>query len=245
MPNDKLEKGMIKLLLEAEFWTSLLTIIMIDLVLAGDNAVVIALASRKLPLEQRNKAILWGTLGAVIIRILMTLAAVWLLKIPLLQAIGGLLLVYVAIKLLKNEGEEEDVKAGTSLLQAIQTIIVADIIMGVDNVLAIAGAAHGNMILVVLGLAISVPIVVWGSKWITAWMNRFPIIIYIGAGILAYTAGSMMVHDKIIQENIISMATWLTWAVPVLTIAIVLLAGRLLSKAGKGDLSANKSSKAV
>lgn len=236
---------MFTLLLETEFWTGLLTIIMIDLVLAGDNAVVIALASRKLPLEQRNKAILWGTLGAVIIRILMTLAAVWLLKIPLLQAIGGLLLVYVAIKLLKNEGEEENVEAGTSLLQAIQTIIVADIIMGVDNVLAIAGAAHGNMLLVILGLAISVPIVVWGSRWITAWMNRFPIIIYIGAGILAYTAGSMVVHDKIIQENLISMASWLTWAIPVLTIGIVLFAGRLLSKAGKGALTDSKSSKAV
>ncbi len=245
MPNDKMEKGMITLLLEAEFWTSLLTIIMIDLVLAGDNAVVIALASRSLPLEQRNKAIMWGTFGAVIIRILMTLVAVWLLKIPLLQAIGGLLLIYVAIKLLKNEGESENIKSGTSLMQAIQTIIIADVIMGVDNVLAIAGASHGNMLLVVLGLAISVPIVVWGSKWITAWMNRFPIIIYIGAGILAYTAGSMMVHDKIIQEHIISMASWLSWVIPLLTIGIVLLSGKLLSKANKTDLSENKSSEAV
>lgn len=236
---------MITLLLEAEFWTSLLTIIMIDLVLAGDNAVVIALASRSLPLEQRNKAIMWGTFGAVIIRILMTLVAVWLLKIPLLQAIGGLLLIYVAIKLLKNEGESENIKSGTSLMQAIQTIIIADVIMGVDNVLAIAGASHGNMLLVVLGLAISVPIVVWGSKWITAWMNRFPIIIYIGAGILAYTAGSMMVHDKIIQEHIISMASWLSWVIPLLTIGIVLLSGKLLSKANKTDLSENKSSEAV
>lgn len=233
------------MLLEAEFWTSLLTIIMIDLVLAGDNAVVIALASRSLPLEQRNKAIMWGTFGAVIIRTLMTLVAVWLLKIPLLQAIGGLLLIYVAIKLLKNEGESENIKSGTSLMQAIQTIIIADVIMGVDNVLAIAGASHGNMLLVVLGLAISVPIVVWGSKWITAWMNRFPIIIYIGAGILAYTAGSMMVHDKIIHEHVISMASWLSWVIPLLTIGIVLLSGKLLSKANKADLSENKSSEAV
>lgn len=213
---------------EPDFWMALLTIIAIDLVLAGDNAVVIALASRNLPLEQRNKAIIWGTFGAVIIRILMTLVAVWLLKIPLLQAVGGLLLIYVAIKLLKNEDEDEGIKAGTTLRQAIQTIIFADIIMGVDNVLAIAGAAHGNMLLVVIGLAISIPIVVWGSKFISEWMNRFPIIVTIGAGILGYTAGSMLVHDKVLNTHVLSHVPGASWIIPIATVVLVIGLGKLI-----------------
>lgn len=217
---------------EADFWMALLTIIAIDLVLAGDNAVVIALASRNLPLEQRNKAILWGTFGAIIIRILMTIGAVWLLKIPFLQAIGGLLLLYVAVKLLKNEEESENIKAEASLLQAIKTIIVADLIMGVDNVLAIAGASHGNIWLVIIGLAISVPIVVWGSKWITTLMDRYPIIVYVGAVILAWTAGTMIVHDRKIGELLTDMS-WMSWVIHALTIGIVLLFGWLQNKSKK------------
>ncbi|RXT09140.1 TerC family protein [Ammoniphilus sp. CFH 90114] len=210
---------------------ALLTIIAIDLVLAGDNAVVIALASRNLPLEQRNKAILWGTFGAVIIRIILTLVAVWLMKVPLLQAIGGLLLIYVAIKLMKNEEETEGIVAGMTLRQAVQTIIVADLIMGLDNVLAIAGAAHGNMVLVVLGLAISVPIVVWGSKWISSLMNRFPIIVTVGAGILAYTAGTMVMHDKLVNSYITFPGA--SWIVPIVTVVLVISIGTLLNKKAK------------
>lgn len=218
--------------LEADFWMGLLTIIAIDLVLAGDNAVVIALASRNLPLAQRNKAILWGTFGAVIIRIVMTIGAVWLLKIPFLQAIGGLLLLYVAVKLLKNEDESENIKAEASLIQAIKTIIVADLIMGVDNVLAIAGAAHGNIWLVVIGLAVSVPIVVWGSKWITSLMDRYPIIVYVGSIILAWTSGTMIVHDTRVGEYIAGMA-WVSWAVHILAIGLVLLFGWLQNNSKK------------
>ncbi len=218
------------MLFETEFWMALLTIIAIDLVLAGDNAVVIALASRNLPADQRNKAILWGTFGAVVIRILLTLVAVWLLKIPLLQAIGGLLLIYVAVKLLKNEEETEHIQAGMTLKQAIQTIVVADLIMGLDNVLAIAGAAHGNMVLVVLGLAISIPIVVWGSKWIAAWMNRFPIIVYIGAGILAYTAGTMITHDKLTQSYILSNLPGSNWMLPILCVVFVIGLGKWMNR---------------
>jgi YjbE family integral membrane protein len=225
------------MLFEPEFWAALLSIIMIDLVLAGDNAVVIAMASRNLPALQRKKAILWGTFGAVVVRIIMTLGAVWLLKIPLLQAIGGILLVYIAIKLLTHEDDGEKVVAGLSLNQAIKTIIFADIIMGMDNVLAIAGASHGNFLLVLIGLIISIPIVVWGSQLISAWMTRFPIIVYIGAVVLAWTAGTMFVHDDFVEKNLLTGLDWLSWVIPLVATAFVLGVGFLLSKMKKSKSS--------
>lgn len=214
-----------------EFLTALLSIVAIDLVLAGDNAVVIALASRNLPEKQRNKAIYFGTAGAIVIRTLMTLAAVWLLKIPYLQAIGGALLIPVAIKLLKKEDSSEHIDASSSFWGAIKTIIIADAIMGVDNVLAIAGASHGNMTLVVLGLLISVPIVVWGSKWISAWMVKYPILIYVGAGILSWTAGSMIVHDKIVGSYLTSIVSAAAWLCPLIITIFVLSVGKYQEQA--------------
>lgn len=212
---------------DADFFAALLTIITIDLVLAGDNAVVIALASRKLPEKQRIQAIYWGTFGAIIIRALMTLVAVWLLRIPYLQAIGGLLLTPVAINLLKQEDASEHIDASSNFWGAIKTIIIADAIMGVDNVLAIAGASHGNMLLVVLGLLVSVPIVIWGSKWIAVWMVKYPILIYAGAAILAWTAGSMVVSDKVIGPALLSLLNSADWLVPLLVTGFVLIAGKL------------------
>lgn len=212
---------------DADFFAALLTIITIDLVLAGDNAVVIALASRKLPEKQRTQAIYWGTFGAIIIRALMTLVAVWLLRIPYLQAIGGLLLTPVAINLLKQEDASEHIDASSNFWGAIKTIIIADAIMGVDNVLAIAGASHGNMLLVVLGLLVSVPIVIWGSKWIAVWMVKYPILIYAGAAILAWTAGSMVVSDKVIGPALLSLLNSADWLVPLLVTGFVLIAGKL------------------
>ena len=216
-----------------EFLSALLSIVAIDLVLAGDNAVVIALASRNLPATQRNKAIYWGTFGAIGIRTLMTLAAVWLLKIPYLQALGGLLLIPVAIKLLKQEDSAEHVDASSSFWEAIKTIIVADAIMGVDNVLAIAGASHGNMLLVVLGLLISVPIVVWGSKWISAWMVKYPILIYAGAAILAWTAGTMVMNDKIVGGYLTTIVRSSSWLLPLLVMLFVLTVGKLKERSDK------------
>jgi YjbE family integral membrane protein len=213
---------------ESEFLMALLTIIAIDILLAGDNAVVIAMASRSLPPEQRKKAILWGTAGAVGIRIALTTVAVWLLKIPLLMAVGGLLLVWVAIKLMAGGNDEgETIQAGNTLGQAIKTILVADVIMGVDNVLAIAGAAHGNILLVVIGLMVSIPIVVWGSQWIVAWMNRWPSIIYIGAGILAWTAASMFTHDPMVQKHLLGQFPSIGWIIQIAVVAFVLLFGKL------------------
>ncbi|KEF40190.1 integral membrane protein, YjbE family [Schinkia azotoformans MEV2011] len=181
-----------------EFLTALLAIVMIDLVLAGDNAIVIGLAARNLPKEKQKTVILWGTVGAVFIRVLATIAVVWLLKVPGLLLVGGVLLIWIAYKLLVEE-KGHDVKAGENTWAAIRTIIIADAAMGLDNVLAVAGAAHGSILLVILGLAISVPIVVWGSTIIIKWMERYPIIITIGAGILAWTASKMIVGEPFMK----------------------------------------------
>jgi YjbE family integral membrane protein len=208
----------------SQFLTALGIIIMIDLILGGDNAVVIALASRNLPAEQRNKAILYGTGLAILVRVSFTLVAVWLLSIPYLLLIGGLLLMWIAIRLLNDKNEEAHIKSEYTLLAAIKTIVIADVVMGVDNVLAIAGAAHGNMWLVTLGLLISIPIIVWGSKLILMLFDRYPSIIYIGAAILAYTAGSMITHEPMLQA-FIKNETYLKWLVPIIAISTVLMVG--------------------
>lgn len=186
--------------MESEFLIALLTIIAIDIVLGGDNAVVIALASRNLPEHQRNKAILFGTALAIFVRVIMTIVAVYLLKIPYLLLVGGVLLLYIAYNLLAEDEGEADIKSGTTLAAAVKTIVVADVVMGLDNVLAIAGAAHGNILLVVIGLLVSVPIIIWGSKLILHFMERFPSIVYIGSGILAYTAAKMILEEAIVQQ---------------------------------------------
>lgn len=201
-------------LFSMEFLSALVSIIVLDLVLAGDNAVVIALASRNLPDDLRNKAIYFGTAGAILIRTVMTLFAVYLLTVPYLQAIGGLVLIPVALKLLKQEEHAESVAPAAGFWSAIKTIIVADAVMGIDNVLAIAGAARGSFLLVVLGLLISVPVVVWGSKWIGGLMNRYPLLIYVGAGILAWTAGTMIVHDAIVGAYLTGLSGLMRLGVP-------------------------------
>ncbi|AMA73886.1 TerC family protein [Aneurinibacillus thermoaerophilus] len=212
--------------LSTEFFSMLFSIIIIDLVLAGDNAIVIGLASRNLPKEQQKKAIIWGTAGAIAIRALATIFVVWLLKIPGLHFVGGVILVWIAYKLLIGEEEEENIKSSSSLLGAIRTIIVADVMMGLDNVLAVAGAAQGHMGMVVLGLLISIPLVVWGSQIIIKLMERFPILIYVGAGVLAFTAAKMLVTEKLVvpffAENPV-----IKWAVIVVVVAGVLISGKI------------------
>ncbi|MDO7905432.1 TerC family protein [Paenibacillus sp. JX-17] len=179
-----------------EFMLLLLNVIFIDLMLAGDNAIVIGMAARKLPKETQKKAILYGTGGAVIIRILATIVVLWLLSVPWLRVVGGILLVWIAYKLVAEEEEHTEVQAGTSLWAAVRTIVVADAAMGLDNVLAVAGAAKQHLILVILGLLISVPIVVWGSTLFIKLINRFPWIMYLGAAVLAYTAANMITEEK-------------------------------------------------
>ncbi|MGG0792077.1 TerC family protein [Peribacillus simplex] len=185
--------------LTGEFISGLLAIIMIDLVLAGDNAILIGLAARKLPKEQQKKVIIWGAVGAIVIRIIATLLVVWLLEVPGLHLIGGLLLVWIAYKLLIDE-EEHDVKPADSMWAAIKTIIIADALMGLDNVLAVAGASHGNFALVVIGLLVSIPVVMYGSTLILKLIERFPFIIIIGAGILGWTAAKMIVAEPFMHD---------------------------------------------
>lgn len=204
-----------------QFFMALGSIILLDILLGGDNAVVIAMAANKLPANLRRKAILIGTGGAVVIRLVMTLIAVWLLTIPFLQALGGLILLPIAVKLLVPAEQEENVTASDSLMGAIKTIIIADAAMGVDNVLAIAGASHGSFLLVACGFLISIPIIVGGSTIIGKLMDRFPVILYAGAGLLGWTAGSMIGHDKILGTLMQQMAG--TWAP--MTLQVVLAAG--------------------
>lgn len=210
--------------MELEFLTALLTIIVIDLVLAGDNAILIGLAARNLPKEQQKKVILWGSLGAIIIRVIATLAVVWLLKIPGLHLVGGVLLVWIAYNLLTDGDSHEDVKAGSTFWAALRTVIIADALMGLDNVLAIAGASHGNMVLVVIGLLISVPVVMWGSTMIIKWIERFPIIVTIGSGILAWTAAKMIVGEGFLEG--IFANGFVKYGFELLVVAGVILLGR-------------------
>ena len=201
-----------------EFLSALLAIIVIDLVLAGDNAIVIALAARSVPAHLQSKAIWWGMVGAIIVRIGMTLAVVWLLRIPGLLLVGGALLVWIAWKLLiQDAAAAHGGSAATTFWGAMKTIVIADAVMGLDNVLAVAGAAHGNFVLVVLGLLISVPIVIWGSKLILKWVERFPSIIYIGAGVLAWTAAKMILSEPLLEDTLAASS----WIEPVLYALII------------------------
>jgi YjbE family integral membrane protein len=187
-------------LFSAPWWSALLAIILIDLVLAGDNAIVIALAARNLPPEHQNKAIIWGTVGAIVVRSAMTVGVVWLLKIPGLMLVGGLGLLWIAYKLIADTSDDEhEGPSATTFWGAMKTIIVADALMGVDNVLGVAGAANGDFTLVVLGLLISIPIVVFGSKLVLRLVERFPVIIQLGAAVLAFTAAQMVINEKLLD----------------------------------------------
>lgn len=227
----------------ATWWSALLAIILIDLVLAGDNAIVIALASRRLPPELQRRAILWGTVGAIGVRALMTLGVVWLLQIPGLMLLGGLGLLWIAYRLLVPDSDgNEHGPAATTFWGAMKTIIVADALMGVDNVLGVAGAAHGSWSLVIIGLVVSVPIVVWGSSVFLKLVERFPIIIQAGAAVLAFTAAKMMVSEPWVAEwftDLEHMGTAVRWGLYTLAVTGVLLAGWLTSRRNPAPHVAN------
>jgi YjbE family integral membrane protein len=188
--------------LTADFWSALAAIIVIDLVLAGDNAIVIALAARNLPKNLQRRAVIWGTAGAVIVRASLTVVVLWLLAIPGLMLAGGVLLIWIAYRLLAggDGGAEHDVPPAMSFWAAMRTIVIADAVMGLDNVLAVAGAAHGSILLVVTGLVISIPIVVWGSTLILHWLERFPSLLYIGGAVLGWTAAKMIIDEPLVAE---------------------------------------------
>jgi YjbE family integral membrane protein len=221
--------------ISSDFFTALFAIIVINVVLSGDNAIVIALAARKLPKELRSRAVIGGTAGAILLRVLATLFVVWLLGLPGLHLAGGIMLIWIAYRLIAADDSEDPHmqranRSSTGIWAAIRTIMIADAVMSLDNMLGVAGAAHGNMTLVVLGLLISVPIMVLGSNLILRLVDHHPIIIYIGAAVLAWTAARMLVDEPWL-EGAVQTAPWLQWATQALIVVGVLLAGFLQNRA--------------
>lgn len=217
----------------ASFFSALFAIIVIDLVLAGDNAIVIAMAARNLPRHLQKKAIVWGAVGAIAVRSAMTLVVVYLLNIPGLMLVGGLLLIWIAYRLLSPEEEKKGDghdAASTSFWTAMKTIVIADSVMGLDNVLAVAGASHGSYLLVVLGLLISIPVVVWGSTQILKLVDRYPAVIYLGAGVLAWTAAKMILNEPFVKEVPMLESSIVTSLFSVLVVGGVLATGLLRSQ---------------
>jgi YjbE family integral membrane protein len=190
--------------LDAEFWGRLLLVLWVNLILSGDNAVVIAMAARRLEGSQRRTAIIWGAVGAVILRLIFAAVITLLLDIPLLQVVGGLLLIWIAWKLVHDdpadEEEEDKVQAGTSSWEAIRIIILADAVMSLDNVIALVGASNGNFVLLTIGLATTIPLVIFGAALLTSLLDRFPILVYAGAALLVYIAVEMFFEDKFAHD---------------------------------------------
>ncbi|WP_300332219.1 TerC family protein [Accumulibacter sp.] len=220
------------------FWISVLQIIAIDILLGGDNAVVIALACRRLPERQRNRGIFWGVLGAIGLRVVLIYFALQLLTIPYLKIVGGVLLFWIGIKLIQPENDGEDghgdVAGSTTLIGAIKTIIVADAVMSIDNVIAVAGAAHGSIVLVVFGIAVSIPIVVWGSKLVLTLMDRFPIVITAGGALLGWIGGGMLISDPGLPATVRAIIPHSAYAASALGALLVVFVGKRL--AGRRNL---------
>lgn len=197
-----------------QFWTGLLTIIWVNIILSGDNAVVIALAARSLPERQQKQAVFWGAGAAVVMRIVLTVVAVELLKFPYLKIIGGLLLFWIAVKLLLPEDGGDDVESSDNLFQAIKTILIADLVMSLDNVIAVAAAAKGSLLLLIIGLALSIPLVIFGATLLMTLMERFPVIVTLGAAILGWVAGEMTVTDPVLVDWIETNLPWMHLHLP-------------------------------
>lgn len=210
------------------FWVALVQIVGIDIVLSGDNAVVIALAARGLAPAERKRAVMWGSSAAVVMRVLLTIVAAQLLQLPLLKAAGALLLLWIAVQLLvpEDEGEADGAPTVSGLAAAIKTIMLADMVMSMDNVVAIAGASHGNVLLLVFGLALSIPLVVFSSTFLMKLMERLPILVTGGAALLGYIAGEMVVTDLMVGPLIDARAPWLHHALPIAGALLVVLVGQ-------------------
>jgi YjbE family integral membrane protein len=230
----------------AAFWTGLLTIIWVNIILSGDNAVVIALAARSLPPRQQKQAVFWGAGAAVVLRIILTVFAVALLRYPYLKLIGGALLLWIAVKLLVPEdGGEGDFGSSDNLWVAIKTILIADLVMSLDNVIAVAAVAKDSLVLLILGLAISIPLVIFGATMLMKLMERWPIIITLGAAILGWVAGEMAVTDPVIAQWVDDNAKYLHWITPAVgAVAVVVvgkwLAVRAVKEEGMVDLAVEK-----
>jgi YjbE family integral membrane protein len=212
------------------FWVALLQIIGVNIVLSGDNAVVIALAARSLPAHQQKAAVLWGSGAAVVMRIVLTIVAVEMLKWPYLKLVGAVLLIWIAVKLLIPEDEGEGgIASSDNLIAAVKTILIADLVMSLDNVIAVAAAAKGSLTLLILGLAISIPMVVFGSTMLLKLMGRFPVIITIGAALLGWVAGEMAITDPLVKAWVDTNMHWLHWVVPAAGAVLVVVVGKWLA----------------
>lgn len=215
---------------DAAFWVALMQIIGVNIVLSGDNAVVIALAARSLPPKQQKAAVMWGSGAAVIMRIVLTIIAVEMLKWPYLKLIGAVLLLWIAVKLLiPEDGDEDGITASGSMAAAIKTILIADLVMSLDNVIAVAAAAKGSLMLLILGLGISIPLVIFGSTLLLKLMDRYPIIITIGAALLGWVAGEMAITDPLVKDWINANMAWLHYVAPATGALFVVLLGRYLA----------------
>ena len=233
---------MLEELASQAFWLGLAKIIGVNVILSGDNAVVIALAARSLPQRQQKQAVFWGAGAAIVLRVLLTLFAVALLTLPWLKLVGSLLLFWIGVKLLVPEDEEDDIAASEHLITAIKTILIADLVMSLDNVIAVAAAAGGSVLLLILGLAISIPLVIFGATLLIKLMERFPVIITVGAGLIGWVAGEMLVADAALQGLLGGWGVQYREAKPyvgslslevlsgLLGVAIVVVAGKWLAR---------------
>ena len=227
--------------LTTHFWVAVGQIILIDILLGGDNAVVIALACRKLPAAQRTRGILWGTVGAIVLRVILIAFALTLLQVPFLKLVGGALLIWIGVKLLAPDDEDEhgNIEGSDKLLGAVKTVIVADLVMSIDNVIAIAGAAQGageehQLALVIFGLLVSIPIIVWGSQLVLKLMDRFPFIITLGGMLLGWIAGTMSHSDPAVVDYLPQDKSW-HYMAGVLGALLVLALGTVLKGRSAND----------
>jgi len=230
------------------FWIAVLQIIAIDIMLGGDNAVVIALACRKLPPEQRNKGIFWGVIGAIGLRVVMIFFALQLLALPYLKIVGALLLLWIGVKLLLPEDDDEhgsNIDGGTTLMAAIKTIVVADAVMSLDNVIAVAGASHGSMVLVTFGILVSIPIVVWGSKLVLTLMDRLPVVITLGAALLGWIAGGMLLTDPAMPPSVAAGIPYANYVFSSVGALLVVIVGKWLGSRSKPGKAQELSSETV
>ncbi len=214
-------------MLGADFWIGLFKIVWINIILSGDNAVVIALAARGLPLEQQKKAVLFGSGAAVVLRIALTVVAAKLMQLPFVEVIGGLLLLWIGVGLLKGEDEEEDSGsvARQGMMAAVRTILLADLVMSLDNVIAVAAAAGGDMLLLILGLAISIPLVIFGSTLMIKLMERFPVIVTLGAALIGWVAGETITSDHML-EGFVRINPWAHYAAAACGAVLVIAMGK-------------------
>lgn len=223
---------MLEMMLVPSFWVSVLQIIAIDILLGGDNAIVIALACRRLPEAQRGKGIFWGVIGAIALRIILIFFALQLLDIPFLKIVGGALLLWIGIKLLQPEEDDKHgaIEGSAHLLGAIRTIIIADAVMSLDNVIAVAAAAKGDLTLVIFGILVSIPVVVWGSKFVLKLMDRLPIVITLGGGLLGWIAGDMLLGDALVKPYLADHPPWLKYAASISGALLVVGGGTWLAR---------------